>query len=242
VSSGAPPLLEIVDLTVRHGRELPLDSVSFSLAPGSITIVIGPNGAGKSTLLAAVLGQIEFAGRIRFHWRGNGRIGFVPQRFVADRTLPLTTGEFLALSRQRRPVCLGIAAATRGRIDALLARAGLAGLASRPLGLLSGGEIQRILLINAMDPMPELLLLDEPATGLDEPAVRGFEERLLAARDESGVTVLMISHDLAQVRRLADLVVELDRAVIRSGAPSDTLAHDRAVLPALARGADVPPS
>lgn len=225
MSSGDPPLLEIADLTVRRERELLLDRVSLDLAPGSITVVAGPNGAGKSTLIAAVLGQIEFAGRIRFHWRRSGRIGFVPQRFVTDRTLPLTAGEFLALSRQRRPVCLGIAAQTRARIEALLAGAGLAGLMSRPLGLLSGGETQRILLANAMDPVPELLLLDEPATGLDEGAVRGFEERLLAARNESGVTVLMVSHDLAQVRRLADVVIVLDRAVQRTGAPSEALAR-----------------
>jgi zinc transport system ATP-binding protein len=226
VSSGAPPLLDIVDLTVRRARELLLDGVSLALTPGSITVIVGPNGAGKSTLIAAVLGQIEFAGRIRFHWRGNERIGLVPQRFVMDRTLPLTAGEFLALSRQRRPVCLGIAAPTRARIEALLASAGLGGLASRSLAVLSGGETQRLLLANAMDPMPELLLLDEPATGLDEAAVRGFEQRLLAARDESGVTVLMVSHDLAQVRRLADRVILLDRAVTRRGAPSEVLEDD----------------
>jgi zinc transport system ATP-binding protein len=93
-----------------------------------------------------------------------------------------------------------------------------------------------------MEPMPELLLLDEPATGLDERAVRGFEERLLAARDESGVTVLMVSHDLAQVRRLADRVVVLDRAVARSGAPSDTLARDLGVSLAPAPDAGVRPA
>ncbi len=163
-----------------------LDGVSLALPPGSITSLVGPNGAGKSTLIAALLGQIEFAGRIRFHWRGAGRIGFVPQRFAVDPTLPLTAGEFLALSRQRRPVCFGIAAAARARVDALLAAAGLDGFASRPLGLLSGGEMQRLLFANAMDPAPELLVLDEPASGLDEAAVRRFEDRVLASRDESG--------------------------------------------------------
>jgi zinc transport system ATP-binding protein len=239
VSDLSPPLLEIRDLTVRRERELLLDGVSLALPPGSITLLVGPNGAGKSTLIAAVLGQVEFAGRIRFHWRGNGRIGFVPQRFGIDPTLPLTAGEFLALSRQRRPVCLGIAAPARARIDALLAGAGLAGLASRPLGLLSGGEIQRLLIANAMDPTPELLVLDEPATGLDETAVRRFEERLLAERDESGVTVLMVSHDLAQVRRLADLAIVLDRSVTRSGRPDEALARG---LASLALVPDAPPA
>jgi zinc transport system ATP-binding protein len=214
VTHGAPPVLETRELTVRRGSGLLLDRVSLALPPGSITVLVGPNGAGKSTLLAAVLGQIEFEGRILFHWRRDGRIGLVPQRFAIDPTLPLTAGEFLALSRQRWPLCLGITAATRARVERLLADAGLGGFASRPLGMLSGGEMQRLLLTNAIDPLPELLLLDEPATGLDESAVRRFEDRLLAARHESGVTTLMVSHDPAQVRRVADRVVELAHAVI----------------------------
>lgn len=214
MTNGALPVLETRDLTVRRGSGLLLDGVSLALPPGSITVLVGPNGAGKSTLIAAVLGQIEFEGRILFHWRRDGRIGLVPQRFAIDPTLPLTAGEFLALSRQRWPLCLGITAAMRPRVERLLADAGLGGFASRPLGMLSGGEMQRLLLTNAIDPPPELLLLDEPTTGLDEGAARRFEERLLAARDEAGVTTLMVSHDPAQVRRVADRVVELDRAVI----------------------------
>jgi zinc transport system ATP-binding protein len=233
VSDGLPPLLEIDDLRVRRGRQLLVDGVSLALARGSITVLVGPNGAGKSTLLAAVLGQIEFTGRIRLRWRGSGRVGFVPQRFTVDPTLPLTAGEFLALSRQRRPVCFGITAATRTRIEALLGEAGLRGLGGRALGLLSGGELQRLLVENALDPTPELLILDEPATGLDEHSTRRFEERLLRARATSALTVLMVSHDLAQVRRLADRVVVLDRAVIRSGDAATTLGDDiaRAAAP-----------
>lgn len=216
---GVPPLLEIRDLTVRRDRRVLLDGVSLALAPGSITAVVGPNGGGKSTLVAAIIGRLEFEGEIRLHWRGNGRIGLVPQRFPLDPTLPLTAGEFLALSRQRWPVCLGLRARIRARVESLLADAGLAGFASRPLGLLSGGELQRLLLVNAIDPTPELLLLDEAATGLDAGATHRFEERLLALRADTGVTTLMVSHDAAQVRRLADVVLELDRTVVRCGPP-----------------------
>ncbi|HEY2388587.1 MAG TPA: ATP-binding cassette domain-containing protein [Candidatus Binatia bacterium] len=215
--SDGPPLLEVDGLSVRRGGEILLDDVALTVARGSITVVVGPNGAGKSTLLAAVLGEIEFRGRIRLHWRGEGRIGFVPQRFAVDKTLPLTAIEFLALARQRRPVCLGIAAATRARAERLLAAAELAGLGGRALGQLSGGELQRLLVEHALDPMPELLLLDEPATGLDAAATARFEERVLHARREAHVSVLMVSHDLAQVRRLADHVVVLDRRVVRRG-------------------------
>jgi len=215
--NAAAPLLEIEGLHVRRGGEALLEDVSLTVPRGAITVLVGPNGAGKSTLLAAVLGEIEFQGRVRLHWRGDGRIGFVPQRFAVDRTLPLTATEFLALSRQRRPVCLGVAAVTRTRIARLLAAAELDGRGERALGQLSGGELQRLLVEHALDPVPELLLLDEPATGLDAAATARFEERLLRARRESGLSVLMVSHDLAQVRRLADHVVVLDRRVIRRG-------------------------
>jgi zinc transport system ATP-binding protein len=217
------PLVEIHDLSVaRDGRPV-LSGVSLDVTLGSLHLLVGPNGAGKSTLLAALLGLVEFGGRIRFHWRGAGRIGYVPQSFAVDRTLPLTVGEFLALSRQRRPVSLGIGG-VRVRLQSLLERVGLAGLLGRPLGGLSGGELRRVLLANAIDPVPELLLLDEPASGLDEMAVRRFEEVVVDLKRAAGTSVLMVSHDLSQVRRLADRVTLLDRTVRRTGAPGRVLA------------------
>jgi len=217
-----PPLVEIDALTVRRERGTLLDRVSLAVAPGTIHALVGPNGAGKSTLLAALLGQIEFEGRIACHWRGSGRVGYVPQAWSVDRTLPLLVGEFLALSRQRRPVCLGIARPLRPRIRALLASVGLDGFEERPLGALSGGERQRVLLAQALDPEPELLLLDEPTSGLDEGATARFEELVLERR-AAGATVLLVSHDLEQVRRVADEVTLLERSVRRSGAPAEVL-------------------
>src|SRR5262249_47537033 len=95
------PLVEVQGLSVSRDGRPALDDVALEVAPRSVHLLVGPNGAGKSTLLAAALGLIEFRGAIRFHWRGEGRIGYVPQTFAVDRTLPITVGEFLALSRQR---------------------------------------------------------------------------------------------------------------------------------------------
>ena len=231
-----PPLLEIDALTVDRDRRRLLSDVSLRVPPGSIHLLIGPNGAGKSTLFAAVLGLIEFTGDIRFHWRARGRIGYVPQSFTVDRTLPLTVGEFLALSRQRRPICLGVGRAQQRRTAALLAMVGLAGFERRPLGALSGGEQQRVLLANAIDPAPELLLLDEPASGLDDTAVKQFEQVLLELKRAHGTGVLMVSHDLGQVRRLADQVTLIDRHVRRSGTPATVLADDLAAALAVDAG------
>ena len=221
-------LLAIRGLGVRHGREILLDGVDLFVRRGAIHVVVGPNGAGKSTLLAAILGRVAFAGSIVASFEGAGRIGYLPQSFAVDRTLPVTVTDFLALSRQRRPVCFGIERGTRQRIEGLLARVGLTGLGDRMLSVLSGGELKRVLLANAIDPTPELLLLDEPAAGLDEMAIARMEEILLGLRSQAGLTLLMVSHDLDQVRRLADRVTLLNRTVQRDGPPEEVLTADLA--------------
>ena len=104
------PLLEISGLTLRPAREALLANFSLSVERGTLHAIVGPNGAGKTTLLSAILGLVPFEGRIVAHWMGRGRIAYVPQQFQVDRTLPVTVADFLALTRQRRPVCLGVAA------------------------------------------------------------------------------------------------------------------------------------
>jgi zinc transport system ATP-binding protein len=230
VPAAGGPLLEVRDLWVRRGGETLLERVSLTVERGALHVLAGPNGAGKSTLIAAILGQTAFEGRITAHWRGDGRIGLVPQSFAVDRTLPVTVVDFLALTRQRRPVCLGIAAATRRRVAALLARVGLSGTESKPLSVLSGGELRRVLLAHSLDPLPELLLLDEPASGLDQAAARRLEQLLAALCRDEGVTVLMVSHDLAQVRRLAHRMTVLDRTVRADGPTAEVLAGGQALV------------
>ena len=201
------PLVEISAVRVRRDALVLLEPISMEVMPGSLHALVGQNGAGKSTLFSALLGFVDFEGSIRFHFRGSGRIGYVPQRFAVDRTLPLTVAEFLALQRRRWPVCLGLGAFASRKSDELLARVDLQGFSARPLNALSSGELQRVLLANALDPLPELLLLDEPATGLDQASIARFEQILL----EVDTTVLMISHDLDQARRLADKITTLER-------------------------------
>src|SRR4029079_18219097 len=141
-----------------------------------------------------------------------------------DSTLPITVEDFLALTRQRRPVCLGIGRAARRTIADLLCRRGLPGLERRPLAVLSGGELRRVLLAHALDPEPELLILDEPTSGLDEASGRWLEDTLTTITAQGHITVLMVSHDLEQVRRVADQVTVLDRRVLADGPPAEILA------------------
>lgn len=220
-----PPLLQITGVTVTRDGRPAVERATIDIPRGSIHALVGPNGAGKSSLIAAVLGDAPFTGTIRCHFRATGRIGVVPQTFPVDPTLPLTVGEMLALPRQRLPVCLGLTAAARARIAPLLDRVGLPGFERRRLGALSGGELRRVLLADAIDPDPELLVLDEPAAGLDEPSNARLEATLRDLRDTRGATILLVTHDAAQVRRLADAVTWIDRTVRRSGAPADILGH-----------------
>jgi zinc transport system ATP-binding protein len=232
-----PALVEIINVSVRRYREQLLSGVSLSVNRGSVHAIVGPNGAGKTTLLVALLGQIPFDGRIVAHWRRDGRIGYVPQALIIDPSLPVTVEDFLALTRQRRPVCFGITADVQRRATALLNEVGLRGLEHRPLSVLSGGELRRVLLAHALDPIPELLILDEPASGLDESGLQQLEG-LLRTLVKRGATVLMVSHDLEQVRRVANRVTVLDRSVITEGPAMETLAQERvvALLPSGGQG------
>ncbi len=230
--SASLPLLEVGGLTVRVKREAILEEVSFKVQRGSVHVIVGPNGAGKSTLLAAILGQISFDGRILASWTGSGATGYVTQTFAVDPTLPVTVQDFLALTRQRRPVCLGVAPTTRTLIAHLLGRVRLSGLEQRPLAVLSGGELRRVLLAHALHPDPELLLLDEPPAGLDKTAVGLLEETLLSLTRDSQTTVVMVSHDLEQVRRLADHVTVLNHRILADG-PLEAVLGDASGLEAL---------
>lgn len=225
-----PPLLELDAVSVRRQREAILDRVSMRLRRSTVHALAGPNGAGKTTLISAILGLIEFEGEIVARWRGTGTIGYVPQNFTVDPTLPVTVEDFLALTRQRRPVCLGIDRGTRDRVSRLLAQVGLESLERRPLAVLSGGELRRVLLAHALDPVPELLILDEPA-GLDEAAARILEQLLTSMTRTQGTTVLLVSHDFDQVRRIADYATVLNRRIVAEGRATEVLAAERQVVP-----------
>jgi zinc transport system ATP-binding protein len=234
----AAAVLEIDALTVRRHGEALLDGVTLRVRRGTVHVLVGPNGAGKTTLLSAVVNQIPFDGQIVMNWVASGAVGYVPQSFPVDPTLPVTVADFLALTRQRRPVCLGLTRRVRAEVAQLLGRVGLSGLEGRPLAVLSGGEIRRVLLAHALDPEPELLLLDEPTAGFDESAARIFEDLLLTAKRTGRTTVLMVSHDLELVRRVADRVTVLDRRVVAEAGPDILSTADvRELLPVRERRA-----
>lgn len=199
-----------------------LEEISATVPRGGCTAIVGPNGAGKTTLLMAVLGTIPFTGSIRMPPLGQTapqRIGYVPQQLAFDRGMPMTVRDFLVMGLQRRPLWLGAKRASRERARELLAAVQAETLEGRMLGVLSGGELQRVLLALALEQDPQLLVLDEPASGVDVQGGQLFCELLERLRLASGFTQLMVSHDLATVTHHATHVIMLNRRVVAEGSP-----------------------
>ena len=216
--------IEVDKLTVSFGAQTPLKDVSLHIHCGELTALIGTNGAGKTTLLRALLGQIEYTGTIR-HLTSDGRpaadlrTGYVPQQLEFDRSSPVTVMDFMAGSLSRRPVFLGVSKKARERVLAALERTHCAQLADRTLGALSGGELQRVLLALALTPQPDLLILDEPVSGVDQNGMETFYQTVDELKHRNHMAILLVSHDLSVVERYADRVVLMQGTVMKQGSP-----------------------
>lgn len=201
-------LVQADHICVRLGGQEVLHDVSLTIAPGEIVTILGPNGSGKSTLLRALLGLVPVShGRVR---RSPGlRLGYMPQKLQIDRSMPMTAARFLSLPTRHS------AEAT----SAMLARVGVPEVANRPLTGLSGGQMQRVLLARALLTQPQLLILDEPTQGLDQPGEAGFYQLIDDLRRETGAAVLMVSHDLHVVMSASDRVICLNGHICCEGTP-----------------------
>jgi zinc transport system ATP-binding protein len=220
--------LSIRNLTVRKGGAAILEGVDADIRCGEVTALVGPNGAGKTTLLEAILGQVTYTGEIRFcrareHGEGEPRIGYVPQHLPLDRDAPVTVLDFFALTSQRRPVFLGSSRKSREAAQESLSRAGMGHLLRRPLGRLSGGELQRVLFALALRDDPDILLLDEPVSGVDVAGEELFCDFLSQVHRSSRFSLLLVSHDLSVVTRHADQVICLNRRIVCRGATTEVL-------------------
>jgi zinc transport system ATP-binding protein len=220
--------LEIRNLSVRAGGREILSGIDADIRCGEVTALIGPNGAGKTTLLHAILGLVAHTGEIRFcraeeHGKGAPRIGYVPQRIDLDRNAPMTVLDFFALSSQRYPVFLGHSRKSRTDAETALSKGGAGHLIHRPLGKLSGGELQRVLLALALRGSPDILLLDEPVSGVDVSGEELFCDFLEQIHRESRFSLLLVSHDLSVVTRHADRVICLNRSIVCQGATTQVL-------------------
>lgn len=216
--------IEVDHLGVTMGRQVLLKDVSLHIHCGELTALIGANGAGKTTLLRALLGQVEHTGTVR-HLTSDGlpaaelRTGYVPQQLEFDRSSPVTVMDFLTAALTPRAVFLGVGRKMRSRVTEALARTHCEKLADRPLGALSGGELQRVLLALALTPQPDLLILDEPVSGVDQNGLESFYQTVDELKHKNHMAILLVSHDLGVVERYADRVVLMQGTVIKQGSP-----------------------
>jgi zinc transport system ATP-binding protein len=213
----------VANLNVHYGDHHVLEDVSFEIAPGQFVCVIGPNGGGKSTLLKALVGLVPIhSGKIL---KTSARIGYVPQQLRIDAAVPLRVDEFLSLKLSSDRIWFG-SRATRQKARKKLEEIGASHLIDRQIGKLSGGEFQRVLIAYALLEEPDLLLLDEPMTGLDVRGGLSFDGLLHHLHEHAGITILMVSHDLHLVEHLSDQVLCINRTVHCHGTPDQVLQPD----------------
>jgi zinc transport system ATP-binding protein len=225
-SLGTDFALRLRNVSVALGGATILSDVSFEPAVGRLNAIIGPNGAGKTTLLRAILGLVSYTGTIERGRAADGRpfrIGYVPQRLDFDRGMPLSVLDFLCSGLQRRPLWLGHKRNARRIAAQVLERVGGAGWQVRPIGRLSGGELQRVLLAMALADEPDILLLDEPVAGVDIAGEELFCDLLGSLQHEGHYTMLLVSHDLSIVTQHAQYTVCLNQKIHCQGATVETL-------------------
>ena len=211
--------LEVEHLSVGFGRIDVLHGLSFAVPDRGALAVIGPNGSGKTVLFRALIGAIPHRGAVR--WAAGTRVGYVPQKLDIERDLPVTGLDLLRAKT-------AVTRTAKAEVSRALDLVGLApDLAGQPIGTLSGGQFQRLLLAFALVGRPTVLLFDEPTAGVDEPGEELLYATIRRLQEEEGLTLLLISHELSLVYRHATSVLCLGRGRPCFGPPREILTPER---------------
>lgn len=220
--------LRIQNLEVVISGQKIISDVNLHVHCGELVALIGPNGAGKSTLIKAILGQEEYAGIISFSVPGQrnrkAKIGYVPQSPTFDPGDPMSVADLFACCMSKRPAFLGIAKSMRQKISDCLSRVHGENLIDKTVGTLSGGELQRVLLALALEPLPNILILDEPLSGVDVEGITSLMDMLDEIRKEYDLSILMTTHDFSTLSKYADQVVLIDKEILCRGTADEVLA------------------
>lgn len=211
---------KLINFGVKLGSKSILENINLHIHCGELTVLVGPNGAGKSTLFKALLGEIPFQGEICFQKEDNSkkrpRIGYVPQKLDFDISSPMTVRDLFAVSLPKL---------SEEEVKKSLAKTEVEHLLHQKLGHLSGGEMQRTLMSLALTPIPEILLLDEPISGLDMRGVNLFYQMVSNLRLNYDLTILLVSHDLNAVSKYADRMILINKHILCDGPPQEVLEH-----------------
>lgn len=219
--------LNINKLGVEIGGDVILRDISLHLHCGEIVALIGPNGAGKSSLFRAILGQMPHSGTIEFQRAGGNKtrplIGYVPQSPSFDRGTPVSVLDFFSAAISDWPVFLPTPKKLRDKVLSCLERVHAGALMNKRVGSLSGGELQRVLLALALEPLPHVLILDEPLSGVDIDGERQLLDMLDEIRQTYDLSILFSTHDFTTLEQYADKVVLIENRLLRTGTPGEVL-------------------
>ena len=220
--------LKVQDLTVIRGDDTILDHVNFHMHCGELIALIGPNGAGKSSLFKSILGQMSGAsGSISFQTATGEhlkpRIGYVPQSPSFSGGDPVSVLDLFAMCIGKGPAAFHVGRKMREKVLACLKNVHGESLIDKKIGSLSGGELQRVLLALALEPVPDILILDEPLSGVDAEGIHQLLTMLDEIRTKFDLSILMVTHDFAMLSRYVDKVVLLKETVLTQGTPEQVL-------------------
>ena len=226
-SCGHACCLRIQNLSVKIGNTAILDDINMHIHCGEMVALIGPNGAGKSTLLKAILGQQAASGIISFASPGQRsrkpKIGYVPQSPNFDPGDPITVADLFACCMSKRPAFLGVSKNMRKIVLECLERVSGESLIDKRVGTLSGGELQRVLLALALEPLPNLLILDEPLSGVDVEGMETLMDMVDEIRKTYDLSILMTTHDFGILDKYTDQVILLNHSIVKQGQPGEVL-------------------
>ncbi len=214
--------IKIKDFSVSFGDEPVLKDVDLHVHCGTLTVLIGQNGAGKSTLVRGLINDVPHKGSIEFKDREDGnlqkiKIGYVPQRLSLDKNTPVSVYDLMAAYESRVPVFLWKSKKVKDRILEALSVFDADYLIDEKVSNLSGGQLQRVLLSLAVMDRPNLLILDEPVSGVDANGLKSFYRTIDELKKKFDMAIILISHDLDYVAKYADKVVLLDHTIVKQG-------------------------
>ena len=215
--------IKLIDLGVNYGEQVVLENINIHVHCGSLTAVIGRNGAGKSTLVRAILGEIPYSGEIQFRDKmndsmGKMKIGYVPQTINIDRNTPMSVYDLFESFVGKKPI-LFFSKKEYQKVKQALAEFDVADLIDQSVGTLSGGQLQRVLLAMAVHDTPNLLILDEPVSGIDKNGMELFYEKMKYLKETHDLAIIVVSHDLDYVYKYADNVLLIDKTITAAGNP-----------------------
>ena len=223
--------IQINEISVRDGDKIIIENINLHIHCGKLTVIIGKNGAGKSTLIRAILGELRHEGSIKFtdlkdNTMSKLTIGYVPQHINIEKNTPISVYDLFASYISNSPIFLRKNRRVYERVRQQLSIFDAQDYIDQRVCDLSGGELQRVLLSIAVTPVPNLLLLDEPVSGIDKNGMNLFYHNIEKLKEHYDLAMIVVSHDFEFVRKYADYVILMDRTIRKEGTPEEVLQSD----------------